>query len=306
MSRPLKEQCLAWWQLLRIGNVFTAVSNVVAGFLIAQGGWEPVAPLLLLIATSALLYTAGMVLNDAFDEKLDAAERPERPIPSGRISRRTAFVVGWTSLSMGLIAACVVAWLLDDMLPVIVAGSLTLCIAGYDAGLKKTFLGPWTMGGCRLLNVMLGVSAAGNFGAAGWTLAAIVGSYTVGVSYFARSELKESVSLDHRIGKVIICGALMGLVIVPYPLFVENLSHIDPYNWQSLWIVVGVTIVCRAWLGRREASSAEFRRQVTVLLRGFILIDAAAAVVAAGWGAGLAVLFLLIPTWIASRFAPMT
>ena len=28
---------LAWWQLLRAANVFTAASNVIAGFLIVQG-----------------------------------------------------------------------------------------------------------------------------------------------------------------------------------------------------------------------------------------------------------------------------
>ena len=78
-----------------MGNVFTAASNVIAGFLIASGQWSPAVVLATLIAASACLYAAGMVLNDAFDAELDARERPERPIPSGRIARRAAFAAGW-------------------------------------------------------------------------------------------------------------------------------------------------------------------------------------------------------------------
>ena len=31
-----------------------------------------------------------MVLNDVFDAEVDAREQPDRPIPSGRVSRRAA------------------------------------------------------------------------------------------------------------------------------------------------------------------------------------------------------------------------
>ena len=74
---------LAWWQLMRAANVFTAASNVIAGFLLVQRDWQPVGPLLLLILASVCLYEAGMMLNDVFDAELDAVERPERPIPVG-------------------------------------------------------------------------------------------------------------------------------------------------------------------------------------------------------------------------------
>ena len=42
---------------------------------------------------SVCLYWAGMAANDWADRELDAVERPERPIPSGRVSparRRSA------------------------------------------------------------------------------------------------------------------------------------------------------------------------------------------------------------------------
>ena len=35
----------------------------------------------------ALFYTAGMILNDVLDDDVDRRERPERPLPSGAVSR---------------------------------------------------------------------------------------------------------------------------------------------------------------------------------------------------------------------------
>ena len=99
----------AWWQILRAANVFTAISNVIAGFLLVQGDWQPIGPLLLLMLASALLYEAGMVLNDVCDAELDAVERPERPIPSGRISRHAALRVGIGLLVGGVFIAVAVS-----------------------------------------------------------------------------------------------------------------------------------------------------------------------------------------------------
>ncbi|WP_375373510.1 UbiA family prenyltransferase, partial [Micromonospora sp. ATA51] len=45
--------------------------------------WTPDAAL---AGASVLLYWAGMAANDWADRHLDAVERPERPIPSGRVS----------------------------------------------------------------------------------------------------------------------------------------------------------------------------------------------------------------------------
>ena len=76
----------AWLQLLRLPNVFTAVADVTMGFLVTPTGFEPKQNFALLVVASSLLYLSGMVLNDVFDAEIDADERPERPIPSGRVS----------------------------------------------------------------------------------------------------------------------------------------------------------------------------------------------------------------------------
>lgn len=250
MSGAAREgRWLAWWQLLRAANVFTAASNVIAGFLIVQGGWTPSWPLAALIAASVCLYEAGMALNDVFDAKLDAAERPERPIPSGRIAWRTAAGVGWTLLTVGVACSWWAAWLVGHGTPGLIGSLLALAVVQYNGGLKNVWVGPIAMGWCRILNVLLGASVAADLSQRydALSYALVVGMYTIGLTYLARSE---------AIGS-----------------------------------------------GLRMMRT---RRAVTLMIQGFIVIDAVAATAAAGWPAGLAVLALLIPTTLAARWAPMT
>src|SRR5262249_31030499 len=69
----------------RVSNLPTVWTNVVAGIALAGGSFTRQMAIRLGIAAS-LFYVGGMFLNDAFDRGIDARERPERPIPSGRIS----------------------------------------------------------------------------------------------------------------------------------------------------------------------------------------------------------------------------
>lgn len=242
-------RALAWWQLLRAANVFTAASNVIAGFLIVQRSWEPAVTLAILVAASACLYLAGMILNDVFDAELDAIERPERPIPSGRISRKSATWAGWSLLAAGVILSWIAALICEHLQPWAVAVLLAIAVVQYDSVLKSTWIGPVAMGGCRVLNVLLGASVAGDLlhQTTALAFAVLVGIYTIALTYVARSE---------TIGDM------------------ARMLHV--------------------------------RNLVTRMLQGFIVIDAVAATLAAGWTAGLAVLALLLPTVIIARLAPMT
>src|SRR5207248_891350 len=102
------------------------------------------------------LYGGGVVLNDLFDRKLDAVERPERPLPSGRAAVGGAALLGGGLLMLG-IAAATVASATSGLLALLIALGAVL----YDAwGKHRPLLGPLNMGACRGLNLLLGVSAA--------------------------------------------------------------------------------------------------------------------------------------------------
>jgi 4-hydroxybenzoate polyprenyltransferase len=206
---------LAWKQILRLGNVFTAASNVIAGFLIVRGEWSPGALLAPLVAASMLLYAAGMVLNDGFDAALDARERPERPIPSGRIRRTTALAVGWILLGAGLTLALGASLAHGLAAPIIVGACLAMTIVLYDAGLKSTPAGPWAMGWCRTLNVLLGASAAAQLGQhpVAWAYAAGIGLYTVALTYVARREVHDSPQRAQHIRRTV-KRMILGFIVI--------------------------------------------------------------------------------------------
>jgi hypothetical protein len=107
-----------------------------------------------LAAASVFLYWAGMAANDWADRELDAIERPERPIPSGRISAQTALGVaaGLTAAGLGVAAFA------GGKRALAVAVPLVGAIWAYDTTLKNTAAGPAGMAVCRGLDVLLGAT----------------------------------------------------------------------------------------------------------------------------------------------------
>lgn len=170
-------------ELVRLPGIFTAMADIVAGYLIAGGGRAGLCPLFSLMAASACLYAAGMALNDYFDESIDARHRPGRPIPSGRVPSAAAFFLGF-----GLLAAGVVLSGAAGSRSFAVALVLAALILSYDAGLKRRPVsGALAMGGCRALNFLLGLSVLPFTGHA-VVLPLFTGIYITGVTAFSRGE----------------------------------------------------------------------------------------------------------------------
>src|SRR5690349_17615382 len=96
----------AYLQLLRFPAVFTAMSDIFLGYLIAnQDGFDPIAPFLLLLGSSSCLYLSGMAFNDFFDRREDAVKRPGRPIPSSRVKATHALLISVALMTVGLVLA---------------------------------------------------------------------------------------------------------------------------------------------------------------------------------------------------------
>src|SRR5437764_8560472 len=78
--------------LARISNSPTVISNTLAGAALA-GVLRPDGKTSLIAIAMVLFYTAGMYLNDLLDYGIDCRERPERPLPTGSVSRPTATII---------------------------------------------------------------------------------------------------------------------------------------------------------------------------------------------------------------------
>lgn len=135
----------------------------------------------LLPLASVFLYSGGMALNDYADRALDAVERPERPIPSGRISAPRALAVASGALAAGLGMAAAGG----GRRAVAVAAPLTAAICLYNLAAKSTPAGPLSMAACRGLDVLLGAGGA----PAALPAAAVMALHTGGVTAQSRGEV---------------------------------------------------------------------------------------------------------------------
>jgi 4-hydroxybenzoate polyprenyltransferase len=199
---------------MRLANIVTAVSDILAGIAIggslvgaAFGGTEtqhlplgqlileeksfrPFIPILLLIISTAGLYGGGVVLNDVFDAELDKIERPERPIPSGLISKTSAAVFGVLLLIIGIIAAGLSDRENIFSFTTLIALVIALAAVAYDKWAKhNSFLGPLTMGFCRGCNLLLGISIVTFALQQLWYIALVPLVYIAAITMISRGEV---------------------------------------------------------------------------------------------------------------------
>lgn len=187
-------------ELLRAPAILTVVGDTLAGGAAANH------PLLgrrsLLPLASACLYAAGMALNDYADRGIDAVERPERPIPSGRITPGAALATaaGLTVAGLSLSAAG------GGRSAVLLGLPLAASIWAYDLAAKRhPVTGALSMGLCRGLDVLMG-AGTDRFRTA-LPAAAIMGGHTVAVTALSQGEVRGS-------SKVVAVGASATTAVV--------------------------------------------------------------------------------------------
>ncbi|MEV5123220.1 SCO3242 family prenyltransferase [Streptomyces decoyicus] len=142
----------AWAELLRVSALFSVPGDLLAGATAA--GHRPNHRTVLATCASLCLYEAGMALNDWADRDIDAVERPDRPIPSGRIAPAAALTAagGLTVAGLALAAAASRPALLT-------ATALAATVWAYDLHLKNTPAGPAAMACARTLDLLQGAVA---------------------------------------------------------------------------------------------------------------------------------------------------
>lgn len=186
-------------RLGRVSNLPTVWTNVMAGVVLA-GGRPELRLLVLLWAALSCFYVGGMFLNDAFDREVDARERPERPIPSGRISVGEVYGVGYVLLALGILLLAMESFLFGGRRSWAPAGAgamLAVAIVLYDAWHKGNPLSPLLMAVCRMLvYVIAALAVTPRLGAQVVGAAVVLLAYLIGLTAVAKQEnLKEPKNL---------------------------------------------------------------------------------------------------------------
>ena len=263
-NRPLPSGSMlrprAWLVLSRGSNLPTVWSNCLAGWWLGGGKCDRVTAdlrLAALLAGASLLYTAGMWLNDAYDSAFDARFRPERPIPSGAVSRQAvvwaggvAVLLGWVCLlPLGGVTA---VWAL----------ALTGCIEAYNRVHKRWGHASLLMAGCRFCLYPLAASvSAGGMVPLAVVGGAVLAAYVAGITYLARVESLPG-ETPPRWPWLLLAAPLLGWIVV-------ILGKVGPdlhFGWLLLW-PFGL------WLWRAWRKTLRRQPPIGDLLAGIALVD---------------------------------
>ncbi len=260
------ERTPRWPTLLRLGrvsNLPTVWTNCLAGCVLA-GALPGNADLAGLLVSISLFYVAGMFLNDAFDHERDGRERPERPIPSGRVSARSVLVMGLGLLGAGLMVLAI---------PMIRTGraDLRLAVGGvvlaalifyYDYNHHANPVAPTVMAACRaMIYVLAGIVAAPVLPARLIAGAVLLFAYVIGLTYAAR---QESLNRVQNLWPLVLLG-------VPFLWAAPMLLGADLgavlYAGFLAWVCLALSLL----IGRRKRNVPG---AVVRLIAGISLLDA--------------------------------
>jgi 4-hydroxybenzoate polyprenyltransferase len=260
----------AYLELIRASNLPTCLSNVLVGAAIASAGSGGVlgAPRVptdwAALAASAvavcLFYAAGMALNDVCDAEIDRHERPSRPIPSGRISSRSAltFVIVCFVVGLGIMAP-------QGLPAALLALLLVILIVAYDLTHKNFVGAPLLMGSCRgLIYPMVAASLVWPIGVGvAVALGCLMVLFVIGITIVAGME-----NLSSPDRRRWLC------VLLPV-IVVSAATWVRPDRWEGA-IVAAIVLV--AWLtiaGRfLFGSRPRIIQSVLSYLSAICLIDA--------------------------------
>jgi hypothetical protein len=252
--------CRAWRKtikghlaLARISNSPTVLSNTLAGVVLANARWFDGRTGLVAIAM-VLFYTAGMYLNDLLDYAHDCRDKPERPLPAGKVSRVAATIGVLTFFCGGCLLlgyACLRPFLCGLLL-------ITLIIF-YDQWHKHNPFSLLLMALCRGM-VYVTAFLSFNFSSLFDLLIplCLLVSYVLGLSAFARQE-------DEK-------GQIRNMVLVVLLLLPEvySLAHFSPLSllmglFFTVWVLYSISFAFRAKHWREQT--------VGQLIAGIALLD---------------------------------
>ena len=291
-----------YFTLVRFPNLFTLPSNIFAGyFSVHTHNSIDIATIVLLTLVSVCLYAAGIIFNDVADRKIDRKERPNRPIPSGKITLRNAIV-----LAILLVVISVAVSYLISSATFIVAVLLIVLIAVYDFVLKDSLFGPGFMAGTRVLNVLLGASTDLSFIEESsymlYRLFIVCLSefiYVLGISVLSKLE-----TLKNKRIKVGVLNAILFVSPLILGVYATITGILNDYTWIYIFIfgsfVLSILRIMNS--AKSPITISTVQKIIGLLIAGIIIHD---TIYIAGsldsWYSGFSIFVLLVPVMLLGK-----
>ena len=254
----MKNKFLAVLELCRISNLPTVISNCFAGILVAEGISE--SALIPILIGASLVYSGGMVMNDAVDFRYDKKFKKSRPIVSSKISLFSS----WQLAVLFLVSGAV--FLVIGSTSYFWVALLIISIIFYNLFHKKFGITIYVMGFCRsLLYFIAGYTLPLSSSIILWGLA--LGLYTAGITLVARGEDK-----DQKV-------KMIGIILLTTPVFLSiyfslsNLNLISPIILSSLALIVLILYSLRIINSEKPG---KIGKAVSLLIAGMCVVDSMA------------------------------
>lgn len=149
----------AYIEIIRPGNVVMAMIAII---LVAIVGSTYNIPMILSALAVLFAISAGNVINDVFDYKIDLINRPDRAIPSGRISLKNGRLYAYFLFIMAVVCGAIISFMVNNIIPVGIVIFAVIALYAYAAWLKTTpLLGNFLVGFMTCLCFIFGGYCAG-------------------------------------------------------------------------------------------------------------------------------------------------
>jgi geranylgeranylglycerol-phosphate geranylgeranyltransferase len=122
-------------EILRPGNALMGAISII---LVAIIDKTVSIPVILAMITVFFETAAGNVINDYFDYKIDLVNKPERPLPSGRISLKNGRNYAYFLFLAGTICGFLISYLTNNWIPFIIVLIADVILYLYAYKLKAT------------------------------------------------------------------------------------------------------------------------------------------------------------------------
>lgn len=288
---------VTWGRCLRLSLLPTAMADGLAGFAIAGLSEFPTDEKLLLFASSGCVYHGAMALNDWADRDKDSIERPDRPIPSGKLKAGHVLLLASALISLGL----GIAYSLDLRLFALMAAIAATAVA-YDLWLRGPLLGPLCLGLCRAMHMAAPIAwLAPDRLQVFWYLPAGYGLYVFTLSRLARLEEQPTEQLGSKPKRLIYLQALsFSLPLLVAALKSESIlqrqlefnaesdlitawpAALSPLWPISILAIGGAALLIKRSLGSEPWTPARVQASVGTALRLLLIYSAACALTGAG------------------------
>ena len=255
---------LAYLELSRPINGVIALISVLLGGFFAVGTLNHLD--VLTVAISALLLlSAGNAFNDYCDYEIDRINKPQRPIPSGRVQRRGALIFAIVLLSIGAALGFLV-----NRYAALIALIVSSCLIAYAVWLKRTPL---------VGNLVVGMLTGLTFIAGGVAVMSIRGVLVPAIFAFLFTTAREIVKdiedtegdIENRAKTIAVISkrvaVLMALVFMFAVILFSPIPYLlDWYSWRYLLtVVIGVDLVLiyltvQLWRDASKENSAKIQQ----------------------------------------------